>query len=112
MSVTLIGEGDVCHLFFEGNLTIEFAREIEDRIIEALRRYTRFEVDLSAVRDIDICGIHLLGLLRTMGGENMRIVAPSPVVERATRRFFAGSRGADLLRAARGKVGEGASNER
>jgi ABC-type transporter Mla MlaB component len=72
-----------CRLVFAGRLTTDFARYVEDRIIDALRRYRNFDVDLAAVSEIDLCGVHLLGVLRAIGGAGVNIVASSPVVERA-----------------------------
>lgn len=91
-----------CRLTFAGKMTIEFAEELEDRIIAAMRRFRYLEVDLSGVREIDQCGIHLLGLLETVGGKNVVIVATSPVVEeQASRRQLASFHGVSLARAAR-----------
>jgi len=78
MNVTLIDQEHACRLVFDGKLTMEFARELEDRIIDALRRYTRFEIDLSGVDEIDICGIHLLGVLDAVGGSQVKVVDTSP----------------------------------
>lgn len=89
MNITLIdhNQDHACRLVFDGNLTMEFARDLEDRIIDALRRYTHFEIDLSGVREIDICGIHLLGVLDALGGSNVTIVDTSPAVQRAYERL-------------------------
>lgn len=91
MQVELICNERGCRLVFAGRLTIDFARYVEDRIIDALRRYRNFDVDLEAVSEIDLCGVHLLGVLRTIGGAGVQIVASSPVVERALAE--SGSRG-------------------
>lgn len=96
MSITLIDHRSYCRLVFEGSLTFEFARELEDRIIEALRRYTCFEIDLSGIREIDLCGIHLLGILDTIAGDHARIVGHSPVVERAKAHLLMSQRGSCL----------------
>ncbi|MFZ4535293.1 hypothetical protein [Propionivibrio sp.] len=68
-------------LKFDGKMTYAFYRELEDRVIDAMRRYKRLEIDLSKVTEIDLCGLHLVGLLLTAG----IIVATSDVVERASR---------------------------
>jgi ABC-type transporter Mla MlaB component len=93
MNVTLFCNDKGCRLVFAGSMTFEFARYIEDRILDALRRYRHFEVDLSAVSEIDVCGVHLLGVLRTIGGDGVEIVASSPAVRRGTERALAGGRG-------------------
>lgn len=87
MNVTLTDKGSACRLVFSGTLTIEFARELEDKIISALRRYTEFEIDLSEVSEIDVCGIHLLGVLDAVGGNKVHVVASSAAVERAYERL-------------------------
>jgi hypothetical protein len=81
-----IGEAEF-RLTFDMKMTYEFATELEDRIIDALRRYTRVEVDLSKVLEIDLCGIHLLGLLKCFTGKGLVIVATSPAVDRAYGNF-------------------------
>jgi len=88
-------------LTFEGKMTFEFSAELEDRIIGAMRRYQHLEVDLSGVHEIDLCGIHLLGLLQSFGGKEVVIVAISPVVEQASRRLLGSFRGANLARVVR-----------
>ncbi|MFZ4539577.1 STAS domain-containing protein [Propionivibrio sp.] len=84
-------------LKLEGKMTYEFYRELEDRVIDAMRRYKNLEVDLSEVSEIDLCGIHLIGLLQSAG----RIVAVSPVVEEASKRLFTTLHAAALGRAKR-----------
>ena len=66
-------------------------------------------MDLSAVDEIDLCGIHLLGLLQSFGGKEVVIVATSPVVEQASARLLGSFRGASLGRVARKEnaVGKG-----
>ena len=93
MGIHLIEKDHACRLIFDGCLTFEFARELEDCIIDALRRYTHFEVDLSGVLEIDLCGLHLLRVLETVGGENFQTVAGSLLVEQAQRRLLAPGRG-------------------
>lgn len=82
-----------CRLVFGASMTLAHARELEDQIINAMRRHTKLEVDLSSVREIDSCGVHLLGMLNTLGGADIRIVATSPVVEQQYARFLASYRG-------------------
>lgn len=95
MNITLIDRGNSCQLVFCGSLTFESAREMEDRIIDALRRYTRFEIDLAGVREIDVCGIHLLGILETVAGNAVEVSRNSLIVQRAYERL-APQRGAWL----------------
>lgn len=87
LNITLIDKAQTCRLVFEGSLTIEFARELEDRIIDALRRYTEFEVDLSGVEEIDVCGIHLLGVLEAVAGSQVKVLKRSPAIQRAYERL-------------------------
>lgn len=96
MSITLVADGSACRLTFEGSITFEFWRELEDRIIDALRRYTHFEVDLSGIREVDLCGIHLIEMLRSVGGTQVKIVATSPLVDQTSRRLLAPQRLASL----------------
>jgi hypothetical protein len=74
-------------LTFDKKMTYEFATELEDKIIDALRRYTHVEIDLSRVLEIDLCGIHLLGLLKCFIGKGVVIVATSPAVDQAYENF-------------------------
>lgn len=101
MSITLTEDGDACRMAFNGCITYEFWREQEDIIIDAMRRYTHFSVDLSGIEEIDLCGIHLLGVLHSVGGQNVTIVAASSIVDQASRRLLASQRLASLGRAAR-----------
>jgi hypothetical protein len=78
-------------LTFDKKMTFEFATELEDKIIDALRRYAHVEVDLSRVLEIDLCGMHLLGLLQCFTGKGLVIVATSPAVEQAYGNFVASS---------------------
>jgi anti-anti-sigma regulatory factor len=73
-------------LTFKSKMTFEFAGEIEDMILDALRRYTYIQVDLSNVTEIDICGIHLLGLLESFANKGVEIIATSPAIEKAYER--------------------------
>lgn len=79
------GEHGPFRLTFDGSMTLSFANEIEDRILAAMRQHPRLEVDLSGVREIDLCGIHLLRLLQTLGGRAVDFVATSPIVEHAIK---------------------------
>lgn len=86
-------------LIFDGSMTTAFANQLEDRILDAMRSYRHLEVDLSGVREIDLCGIHLIRLLQTVGGKAVDFVATSPIVERALA--LASARGARQMDAAR-----------
>lgn len=101
MSITLIEEGNACRLIFSGRITQECWCELEGKIIDAMRRFSHFRVDLSGVQEIDLCGIHLLGMLNNLGGENVKIVATSEVVDQASRHLLASQRLASLGRASR-----------
>lgn len=101
MSITLVENGDACRMIFDGSITYEYWAEQEDIIISAMRRYMSFEVDLSGIQEIDLCGIHLLGVLHSVGGKNVTIVASSSIVDQASKRLLASQRLASIGRAAR-----------
>lgn len=85
---TPLNDGDVqFRLTFKSKMTFEFSGEIEDMILDALRRYTRIQVDLSKVTEIDICGVHLLGLLESFANKGVEVIATSPAIERAYERL-------------------------
>lgn len=81
-------------LTFDGSMTIAHANELEDRIIDAMRKHPRLEVDLSGVREIDHCGIHLIRILQTLGGKAINFVATSPIIEQAFKGLHAAPCGA------------------
>lgn len=83
MNIKINGGRDNCDLALEGAMTHRHSRYIEDTIIDSMRRYPHLNVDLSGVSEIDLCGIHLLGVLRSFGDNTVRIVAASPLVEAA-----------------------------
>lgn len=93
MSITVIAIENGCRLVFGGDLTFDFAPDLEDRVIDALRRYTYFELDLSGVQKIDSFGIHILGLLMGFGDDRVKIVSNLQLVEQAYEKFFACRRG-------------------
>jgi anti-anti-sigma regulatory factor len=74
-------------------MTYEFASEIEEVMLDAMRHYAHVEVDLSKVHEIDICGVHLLGFLENFSGKGLHIVARSPAVEQAYERLHSRSAG-------------------
>ena len=43
-------------LTLKSKMTYQFASEIEDMILDAMRHYVHVEVDLSKVQEIDLCG--------------------------------------------------------
>ena len=96
MTITLIESGEVCRLVFAGCLTFEHARELEDRIIHALRRFTSFELDLSEVEEIDLCGLHLLQIIFSICGTKAALIAGSQIVEQASQRLLSSRRGLSL----------------
>lgn len=83
MSVRLEGHERGCRLIFDGQMTKECQRELEDRVIDALRRYRRFELDLSGVCKIDAYGKRLLALLKEICGSAVEIIACSTSVRQA-----------------------------
>ena len=83
-----LGEADF-RLTFDKQMTFAFAAELEDKILDALRRYKHIEVDLSKVKEIDLYGAHLLGLLQSFFGKGLVLVGTSPAVDKAYRRFLA-----------------------
>jgi hypothetical protein len=69
-------------------MTSSVAKELEDTILDALRRHRNVEVDLSRVEEIDIYGTHLLGLLESFFGKGLSVVDSSPSVDNAFRRYL------------------------
>lgn len=107
MTITLVGNGSACRLTFDGSITYDSWREMEDKIIDALRRYTLFEVDLSGIEEIDLCGVHLLDMLRSVGKTHVHVVASSTVVDQASKRLLTPQRLANLAcRARRSQIVE------
>lgn len=92
MSGTYTDENNGFRLILDGSMTIAFANQIEDRILDAMRKYKRLEVDLSGVREIDLCGIHLIRLLQAVGGKAVDFIATSPIVEQAVKGLLSTSR--------------------
>ena len=88
-------------LKLEGSMTFAFRQQLEQTIIYAMRCHTNLEADLSGIEEIDLYGIHLLGLLQSVGA----VVAISPAVEEASRRLLSSYRGAHLGRVARAENG-------
>ncbi len=111
MQITLIDQGEHCRLVFAGQLTYQFAQELENRIIDALRRYTHFEVDLSGVDEIDICGIHLLGIMEAVAGDKVKVIATSAVVAQGQQRLLSPGRGT-WLRGSKDERAQTAGGER
>lgn len=106
MGITVTATETGCRVVFEGDITCEHARALEDKIIDALRRYQELAIDLAAIREIDLCGLHLVGLLSKVGGPNAVVVADSPVVQLATQRLQKTFR-SGALRGARGERPDG-----
>lgn len=72
-------------LKLEGAMTCQFRHQLESCVIDAMRRHKSFEADLSAVREIDIYGINLLGFLQSV----CLVTAISPEVAEAARQWLA-----------------------
>lgn len=89
--------GGPFRLKLDGKMTFEHRHALEQTVIDAMRKHQRLEADLSEVSEIDLYGVHLLGLLQSVG----TIVAISPSVEAASRRLLSSCRGASLGRVAR-----------
>lgn len=70
-------------IVFEGSMTYANSRNIENFIIDLMRRYLQLSIDLSRVDEIDRCGVHFLAILKRIGGDAVRIVATSPAVDMA-----------------------------
>lgn len=90
-------DGTVFRLKFAGKMTHEYYRGQEDSIIDAMRRNKKMEIDLSEVEEVDLCGLHLIGLLHSVGV----IVAASPAVAQASTRLLSSLQSASLGRAVR-----------
>lgn len=78
-------------------MTFEYRHELEGTIIDAMRRHRNLEADLSEVREIDLYGVHLVGLLHSVGA----VVEVPPAVDATIRRLLSSCHGASLGRVAR-----------
>jgi len=76
------GQTPYC-LKLEGPMVYECRQELERTIIDAMRRHSCLQADLSSVREIDLYGVRLLGLLQSVGS----VVAVSPAVAEAAQRW-------------------------
>lgn len=83
MNDTLTNAPPPFRLTFKSKMTFEFSGEIEDMILDALRRYRHVQVDLSKVNEIDICGVHLLGVLDNFADKGIEVIATSPAIKNA-----------------------------
>lgn len=72
---------DGCCVAFEGSMVCKNSRAIEQSILDMMRRHRYLKVDLSAVNEIDRCGVHLLAMIKSFGVEFVEIVATSPIVD-------------------------------
>ena len=104
MNITLKGEDNDCCLVLEGEMTHPFSRDIENLILDSMHRHHHLKVDLSGVYEVDLCGVHLLGVLRSFGDDAVCIVPSSPVVEAALARLHSSRRSANRNRALRGSA--------
>lgn len=96
MNTNMLLPDNIFRLKFDGPMTFDFRNELEATLIDAMRRHKSLAVDLSDVREIDLYGVHLLGLLQSVGA----VVALSPVVQLAAQRLLTPQRTTALGRAA------------
>lgn len=89
------------HLKFTGRMTYENYQDMEKQVSESIKHHKPLKIDLAEVSEIDLCGLHLLGLLQSEGV----IVASSPIVEQASKHLLATLQSAALGRAARRALG-------
>lgn len=87
MNITRNGGNEKFCLVIEGAMTHRRLREMEDRIIDSMRHFPYFDVDLSGVSEVDHFGIRLLEFIRSIGDDLIHIVAASPVVEEVLSRI-------------------------
>ncbi len=87
MKITVETHAQGCRLVIAGRMTSQFARQIEDRLIDAMRRHPRIELDLSGVDEIDHSGVHHLHQLKRLGGSGIAIVASSRAIDQASTAF-------------------------
>ena len=85
------------HLKFVGRMTYDNYHDMEKQVSTALKHHLPLKIDLGEVSKIDLCGLHLLGLMLSKGV----IVASSPVVEQASKTLLATLQSAALGRAAK-----------
>lgn len=97
MECALVADEAIFRLKFDGKMTYEYYRELEAKVLDAMQAKKRLEIDLSEVTEIDLCGLHLVGLLQSAGA----IVATSPVVADTSRRLLTTLHSAALGRAKR-----------
>jgi ABC-type transporter Mla MlaB component len=91
-----------------GRMTHESYPALEDQVFAAMRRHQQLSVDLSEVTEVDLCGLHLLSLLQSVGV----IVASSPIVEQASARLIATHHAAALGRSkVRGRLAASSPGE-
>jgi anti-anti-sigma factor len=83
MSLTLSHEQDVCQAAFSGELTIYTMHESQDALF-GLLQHPRVQLDLSALSELDGCGLQLLLLLQAKSaaaGHALRLFGTSPVLD-------------------------------
>jgi ABC-type transporter Mla MlaB component len=103
MNISYTGNKDDRCMVFEGAMTHRFSRDIENQIIDSMRKNQRLKVDLSGVNELDLCGIHLLGVLFSYGAEAIQVVAASPIVEAAISRLHLSRKSSGRKLPARGR---------
>lgn len=78
MSLSVVPRGDVCHMRLRGQVIA--AAGLDRLLLDAIQRYSLFEVDLSGVELIDERGIRMLLLLKRLGGRTVSVGTPSPAL--------------------------------
>lgn len=82
---TNLSAGDAgFQLCLRGPMTFDHRLELEELIIQAMRRHRSLKVDLTDVPEIDLYGVHLLGLLRNVGAD----ISISPELEEMSNRLL------------------------
>lgn len=92
-----------CRLLFGASMTVAHVDALAAQISNAMRRHQKLEVDLSGVREMDACGVHLPGMLNALRRGEIRIVATAPVADEQYENLLASLRGSLLHRKRRGR---------
>lgn len=100
MDISQTNDESSFRLKLDGPMIFDRRQMLEETVGDAMRCATKLEADLSAVREIDLYGVHLLGLLRSVGA----VIDLSPAVEEAAKRLLASCHGTTLGRAARNQA--------
>ena len=81
MSLKFNESEDGRRVMFEGSMIYKNSRATERFILDMVCRHRHLKVDLSEVKEIDRCGVHLLAMIKSFGSEFIEIVATSPVID-------------------------------